>query len=187
MINITLQIDPSQLGETVLDVFNNLSTEKREEIAYGVLDGWMKDPATVEYSNYREQLIHEYRTGKRKPYWSFGNTSSIEDIIKDDNFIKDLSEFKDTKQGMIEEIRLQMKQYFQKEISKKLESDPMITEIINATYVEIQKRLPELIMKTLMLSFNNNINHLQDSINRYALGDSITKDLTDNVFKDIMK
>jgi hypothetical protein len=131
-MQVTINIDANQIGETVVDLFKNLSQEKKEELAKEVVKKYLDDKV-------RERLG-----------WSECLISKLYEKI-DDYFINDITNnpvFKETKEKCI--------------------------EILN-------EKMPEIIMKSMIIVFSSNIISAG-----YKLQDLALKDLKlDSDIKEI--
>lgn len=72
-MEVTLNIEANQIGDTVIDLFKNLSDEKKEELASKVVKQYLNDKVTEQIS------------------WNDTLLTNIEKRI-DDYFVKDIKE-----------------------------------------------------------------------------------------------
>ena len=167
-MEVKLNIEASQLGETVVDLFKNLLPEKKEELALTVLREWFNEPVKLETLGYIDILLAEYRGDQKKmsSIRGYGDYSSITDErIKDSyEFKRDLEKYKNTKQYMVDDLRTELLGYFKNGILEEMKKDPQIKEIQDIVYQEIKDRLPEIIMNVMMLNITNNMVEVQHKV-----------------------
>jgi hypothetical protein len=166
-MKIELNIEPSQIGETVIDVFKTLTPEDKKEMAIQIMREWLKEPSLFESCNFEQQLIHEYRTGIRKPnstYDKFDENTPESTIRNDYYFKKSVEEYKTSKQGLVEATKREMLVYYNEEIAKELKLDVTINKIKEETYKELTANFPRIITEVLIMAFSSNLANMQHQI-----------------------
>ena len=153
-MEVKIQIEANQIGDTVIDLFKGLSPEKKEELALSVLKEWIKDPDTLETRNRKTILIEEFKAGKHNndsyncPKWN--ENSSDEEIINSYDFHQALRNYKVSKQIMLEDFKNEVVGYYKEHISQELKTNEKIEEIKNETFETLKQEFPSIIMNVLV-------------------------------------
>ena len=111
-MQVTMNIDGSQIGETVLDLFQNLSADDKKSLATQMVREWLLDPAKFEHSSIDARAIKYCRT----------NASSW-DKDKEDHYWRQQGEYRkfidanpNTKEGMIRSFQTEFAKHAKEEI-----------------------------------------------------------------------
>lgn len=171
-MEVKINIESGQIGDTVIDLFKNLSDDKKEELALTILKEWLQSPEFFETKNKEQLVIEEFKSGKRSSYssWDKYNADTTDDVIKRDyNYQKALNEYRTSKQILVEDIKNEIVNYYKKYISDELINNEKIQKIKQETFDEIQKQFPQIIMQTMMNVFSSNLISLQSQISNSAM------------------
>jgi len=187
-MQVTLNIDASHIGETVLDLFTNLSAEKKEELALSVMREWLQDPSFLETKNKEQLIIEAFRNKEIDPYWGnsskkYDQTTSEDEIRKDYNFEKEVRNYKTSKQILIEEVRQEVVEYYKKYMLEEIQSNPTILKNRDEIIDAVQKAMPEIIIQVLVTLFTNSLAALKMDIST-AVMTSIVNNETLKKFKN---
>lgn len=166
-MEVKINIETGQLGDTVIELFKNLTQEKKEELALQILKEWLQSPESFETRAKEEVLIEEFRSGKRKPQWGSDkfDYETPELRIKNDTAYQNaLKEYKNSKQIMMEEIKNEIVNYYKNFIEVELKQNEIINKVMQDTINEITNTFPEIINKVLIDSFAQNLVSLKNSI-----------------------
>jgi len=180
MMKVELNIESSQLGETVIDLFKNLTPEEKQNVASQVLKEWLKEPSLFETCNYEQQLIEDFRTGKIKSSsynTKYDKDTSIQAIRDDYEFKKRVENYRTSKQGLIESTKFEILDYYKKSIAEEIKKDEMVNKIKEETYKQLVLEFPKIITQVLVLVFANNLStvqyQIQDSFNKSVMAESM--------------
>jgi hypothetical protein len=166
-MEVKLTIDAGQLGDTVIDLFKNLSPEKKEQLTLDIMREWLKSPEFIETKNMEQLVIDEFRNGKRKPWGSYekyDNTTPEKIIRADYKFKEAVEQYRTSKQIMVEELKQEIIKYYKKELSNQIKESDLINKGLNELYPELIKIFPELVIKSLIEVFAMQLTNLQGSI-----------------------
>ena len=181
-MNVNLQIEAGQLGETVIDLFRNLSVEKKEEVALTILREWFREPVQLETVGYEETLLAAFKADEsRMRKVSYSNYSVVDDATIKASYAyrEELAKYKNTKQYMVEDLRKELLAFFKKGIEDEMKADTKLDEIKKIVYDEITNRIPEIMMTVVTLALTNNMVELQHKIQ-----DNVMKNYQFGQFKD---
>lgn len=168
-MEVKINIESGQIGDTVIDLFKGLSAEKKEELALGIMKEWLQSPEFFETKNREQLVIEEFKSGKRLPSssWDKYDVETPDDKIKRDyNYEKALREYKTSKQILVEDIKNEVVSYYKKQITEKLKSSELIQKIKQDTFDEITKQFPQIINQTMINVFTQNLYELQGKISQ---------------------
>jgi len=161
-MKIELNIEAGQLGETVIDIFKNLTKKQKETIALEVLKEWLKEPSLFENPNFEKLLIEEYREGKRRPTWGILNKDSTDSEIQNNSSFKtDLRDFKTSKQAMVLNFKDEVVNFYKNTICSEIEKDPNIQRIKDEAYAELIKCYPDIIKQAFINIYTSNLSNLE--------------------------
>jgi len=164
-MEVTMKIEAHQMGETVLDIFKNLSEDDKKSLALDIMREWLKSPEFMESPNYEQLVIDEFRKGIRSAWTGRYNDDTPDDVIRrDHNFEKTVREYRTSKQCMVESIRSEIVEYYNQELSKEIRDSEVITRIKDETFQEIAKRFPDIIQNTLVRVFSDHLLSLKLAI-----------------------
>lgn len=166
-MQVTLNIESGQLGETVIDLFKNLTAEKKEELALAVLREWLKDPEFIETRTRDAVLIDEFRTGKRQPSWSYNKydqDTPEEKIRRDENFQNAMKQYKSSKALLIEDIKAEVVEYYKKHICAQLEQTDAINKARDEAMQIIKWEMPQIVNKALVNMFSQSLANMQSNL-----------------------
>lgn len=189
-MQVTLNIDASQMGDTVLDIFKNLTTEQRSELAMSMMKQWFADPIDFEKANWIQQEIMDIKKTWTKPcgndYWSpsvpekfksfnldWTLKSKIEKGIATDEEIMFSAEFQkymvqnftSTRDMMVQIVIEEARKVFNTHVSTFVKEDPQMEEIKNTALQEVVRAFPEMAQHALVSYFIANMNGMANQLN----------------------
>jgi hypothetical protein len=166
-MEVKINIESNQIGDTVIDLFKNLSAEKKEELALQIMKEWLQSPDLFETTNYEQLVIDEFRQGKRSPdyYNRRYDVNTDEAIIrKDDNFKRAINEYKTSKQILTENLKSEVVDYYKKYIAEELKNNETIERVKVETMKTITQLFPSIIMQVMIEVFASNLTTMQQDI-----------------------
>lgn len=167
-MQVTINIEPGQIGETVIDLFKNLSPEKKEAMALDVLREWLKTPDFFDDSYWIQLVIADYRSGKLCTFHNKDVKKMTDEEIMGDYFFNDnLKQHYHPQVGLVEQIRKETLEYLADSLSKEIAESPEIQKIKEATMKEIAQNFSSLIQQTMVHVFTNSLSNMQYEINNH--------------------
>ena len=166
-MQVTLNIEPGMLGETVIDLFQNLSKKKKEELALTILREWLVSPELFETPNHEAILIEEFRTGKRQPSWSstkYNKDTPAEEIQRDYKYKELLEEYQTSKQVMAEKIKKEIIEYYTKHLAEEIKKSPEIIKLRDDLYNTMVEQFPSIMYDTMVRVLVSNLSMMQDMV-----------------------
>ena len=173
-MQITINIEPGQMGETVLDIFQNLNSDEKRELAMQIMREWLQSPEFFETRNYEQIVIDEYRKGLIKPYSGryerFYEDTPEEVIRMDYNFRKELEKYRTSKQDMVATIKEEITKYYKEQISSEIRHDQQIKKIKDDIIDDIKDNFPSIaqhaMVATIAAEFSNHSYNLGNAMHR---------------------
>lgn len=166
-MEVKINIEASQIGDTVIDLFKSLPKDKKEELTLEVLREWVKSPEFFETENYKQTLLDKFKNGNMQPsYYStkYNKDTPDQTIIQDYNYKKYLEEYRTSKQIMVEEIKTEIIKYGRQFIKSELLDSETINKIKQESYDQIALEFPKIIYESLVIAFSGNLISLQNQI-----------------------
>ena len=163
-MEVTLKIEAGQLGETVVDLFKNLSEDQKKEIATDILTKWLNEPYEIERNAYVEGIVSQLRQANVEIYTGFGRKKAIDCTDKE---IKESSEyrqkaggFKSSREVMIKEITNEVITYFKTSIQEQVKTDPQVEAFRGDVYQFIVDNFPMMIKESMVNFFSNHLSSI---------------------------
>lgn len=148
-LQVTMNIDSNMMGSTIIEMFKNLSQEKKDELASQVILEWMKLPREVEVARYREQLVEKWK--QKHEEWlqkNPGNSPAYNpynDFENKYDFKRELESFKSTREEFLKEVIKEAQAAAIKTVSQTLKEDPVYQEALKTTFEDIKEKMPNLV------------------------------------------
>lgn len=153
-MKVELNIEGSQLGETVVDLFKNLDADQRKEVAKSVLESWLRQPIDVERQVYETALIAEIRTDR-----NYANDTEAS-IRNNYRFTEKMKGFKSTREEMVKEVTTQAIAHFKEMITEKIKTDPQIQKLWEATSETLKADFPNIARDAMIAFFCTNMTQM---------------------------
>jgi hypothetical protein len=187
-MEVKIQIESGQIGDTVIDLFKNLKPEKKEELALSILKEWLQNPEFFETKNKEQLVIEEFRKGIRKPRYSYKNfdENTPEYEIKNNSDFQDaINNYKTSKQILVEDIKNEIIKYYKEYLTKELKENESINKIKEETFKEIAQMFPTIIAQTLINVFSTNLLNMQNTIQETAIRTYTNMAMTENIMQKL--
>lgn len=180
-MEVKINIEPGQIGDTAIELFKNLTPEKKEDLALEILREWLLDPCFLETRNRETLLVEEFRSGARRPQWGekFNSETPEQQIKRDSNYQKALSEYKTSKQILVEDIKVEVIGYYKKYIAEEIMQSEIINKAKEEAMQEVANLFPSIISEVLVQVFSNELGVLKDRIHQTY----IQNDMNTNMIK----
>ena len=151
-MQVTLNIEAGQLGETVLDLFKNLSDGKKEELAVQIMSNWLGESHGSERQVYESILIEKYRSGQAGDKSRNYKDMSDEGIRNDYYFRQSMEKYKSSREIMVEMITEATQKAFQKHVDELVQKDPQMTKIRETLVDMLKTSYPEMLLHSVTAS-----------------------------------
>ena len=187
-MEVKINIEAGQIGDTVIDLFKNIPSEKKEELALSSMKEWLQSPEFFETKNKEQLLIEEFRNGTRKSYWSsnkFDENTPEYQIKNDKNYEDAIKSYRTSKQILVEDIKNEIITYYKKYISEQITNHELINQIKEETYKEIAIMFPTIISQVMINVFSGNLTNLQYQIQDSAMKSNIAEEMTKNIIQKL--
>lgn len=158
-MEVKLNIDSANLGETVVELFKNLSPEKKEALAVDVLQKWFNEPYDVEYKAFEAKTKQEALTyfQNQGDSWDKREYGTIEKVQYSPRYRDAMAKFRSSKQIMVEETVKQLVETYRTQITEIIKTDPQIQEMMQLTIEGVKKDFPAFVHDAMMYWFTNNL------------------------------
>jgi hypothetical protein len=182
-MQVTINIDASQVGDTMVDVMKSLTAEQKNDLAYKALKSWLDEPIQLPEVNVIEKAALEHvKTLGKEIYVSKDKEgkNTYSRIYKypsecTDEQLKTSGEFKDfvktyktTKQQLILSIAEEIKNYYLHEVGKAVQADPQLIEVKDKIFKTVQDNYPKAVLSSVMMFMSNHLNSLSDCVRDIA-------------------
>lgn len=189
-MEVKINIESNQIGDTVIDLFKNLTPEKKEDLALQVLKEWLVDPSFLEVRNKETLLIEEYREGKRS--FGYGHKkvtpeTTDNEIRNDYDFKKELENYKNSKQILIEDLKKEVIDYYKKYIADELKQNETVNKAKEETLQEITKLFPSIISQVLIQVLSDELGLLKNQIQQTYMSNNMNTNMIDILRNKIMQ
>lgn len=172
-MQVTLNIEAGQLGDTIVDLFKNLSEKQREALALNVMKKWVKEPMSVERSLFKEELLRKYR-GKTDHYGTKRHKTDDE-IERDYNFTNELDRHKTSKELMIREVTDQLNKFFKDKVEEVVKDSERVNHALELALDQAKADFPILIQKAMTSWFAEHIHSIAANAANSALNQQHTQ------------
>jgi hypothetical protein len=153
-MKIELNIDAANIGDTVVDMFKNLTPEKRDELAREVINRWFDMPYGA------EKEMHERSGVLKMQAMSEHKNKSDSECRKSWEFDKIAGEFKDTRALFLKEtVELVSKGVIQV-VAERLKNDPEIQKMVDAVTADVKVNFPKYVHDAMIAWFCGNMNSM---------------------------
>lgn len=185
-MEVKINIEAGQIGDTVIDLFKNIPSEKKEELALSILKEWLQSPEFFETKNKEQLLVDEFRNGSRKSHWSSTkyDENTPEHTIKSDYaFQEAIKTYKTSKQILVEDVKNEIISYYKKYITEQIANHELINQIKEETYKEIASRFPEIITQIMISVFSSNLSQLSYQIQDASRKSDVATSMTQTIME----
>ena len=151
-MQVTLQINPEQLSETVGDLFKNLSEEQKMTIAADVYRGWLMDTPHAELAAYEMQTIT--KLSLKNP------GQGVQDIRSSYDFKEEMKKFRSIKSEMMQAMIPEALNHMKKVVDTTIMDSPDMQEAVKVITEVMSSEFPKYVQQAVTNSFARNA--LQD-------------------------
>lgn len=150
-MQIIMNIDAGQLGETVLDVFKSLTPEQKNTLAVQVLQEWLKDPVPYEAPGMDKQAIAYARNqsnwDRDRPDEFFRGTGAYKQYLADNN----------SKKAMVVAVQQEVIRAYQNTVKELVQTDPQIQTMKEAVVEVVKDAFPRMVHEAMVLWCASNL------------------------------
>lgn len=175
-MKVEMTIDASNIGETIVDMFQNLTTEQKESIALSVLEQWLKEPDEIHKTSLHRKAIEHARErnswSKEKPDSYFEQTGEYKDYLRKNPT---------PKEAMIRKITTEVIDYHSRKIGKMIQTDPEIQAIMQQTFETIKANFPKIVNDAMIAWFCSNMQTMADGIGQALFQSSGTAKMVQQI------
>jgi len=157
-MKVELNIDASNIGETIIDMFTKLTEEQKETIALTVLSDWLKSPELIEKSALHREAL-EYARPRR---WNAELSEAK--LMETSEYKYYLKDKPTTKTLMIHKITSEVIKYHEKAIGDMIRSDPEMDRIMKETMVTIKENFPKIVNDAMIAWFCSNMQTMAQGV-----------------------
>ncbi len=166
-MKIELNIEASQLGDTVIDVFKNLTKKEKKDLAEKVLLQWLSEPYDVERNIAATATIEKikrvgdtiYVDGHKNP-----NSLTDDQIKSSREFKEQVGDFKSSRDIMIAEITEEAIKHYKEMIPEEIKNDKQLEKIMNETMKVIKTDFPKFVHDAMIAWFAHNMTSMASGI-----------------------
>lgn len=184
-MQVTLNIEAGQLGETVVDLFKSITPEQKKELAVQVITKWFEEPHGFERSTHESRLIREIQSGERNiGYYNNEGKGWSEEKIRDSYQFKQLANtFVSSREMMVKEIITETVKYYKEKVDTLVLNDPQINNYFETVKEELIKKFPELSQTAVSFWFSERMREIGDAVR----ATHNNTDTINQMFQDINK
>lgn len=179
-MKVELTIDANQMGDTLVDLFKNLTVEQKESVALKVLSDWLKEPLDVETRALDSDAIL-YARNK----YSYNKEKSPEDVRKSSEYADYIKSHPSTRSLMVKEISTQVIEFHKKQITENIQSDPEMTKIMDATLETIKENFPKFVHDAMIAYFTTQMGSVMSGLSQALFQSQQAENLSREVHKRI--
>ena len=181
-MEVRLNIDSGNLGETVVDLFHQLSPETRQQVATDVLREWLREPYEVEAQMLDRQAIEEVR----KNYTGYQNKVLDDRECRDHYRFREIRDRqKSTRHLMVEQITAAVIRHHKKVVTDEIQRDPQIQAVLQETLVSIRENFPKFVHDAMVAWFSSHMQQLGQGIGEALVQSRQTAAMTQRIAEKV--
>lgn len=186
-MNVTLSIDSNQLGETVVDLFKNLTEQQRQEVAVKVLEQWLAQPYDVERKAAKAEIARQARIRSvggysGKPY----NDMTDEEVVKEDYTARgEFEKFVSSRELMVKEITSSALKHQLEVIGDRIKSDRQLNAVLDRTLKMIEQNFGAYVHDAMIAWFCTNMTTMATGIQSSLFQSSTMQERLDQLNREL--
>jgi len=157
-LKVELNIDAGNIGETVIEMFQNLTTEQKEAISLKVLQDWLAEPDTI-----HRQALHTLAIAHARER-GYYRSSTEQELVKSDEYVKFMRDNATAKTRMIQEITRATIAHQKEVIERHIKTDPEMNRIMSATLETIKENFPKTVNDAMIAWFCGNMSTMANGV-----------------------
>lgn len=157
-MQITMNVDASQMSESVVEILKSLNEEQRKDIAKDILVKWLQEPNSFEHAAHSREVIIRLRNDYY--YKNDFKDASDEDIKQHYKYKEEIKKYPTAKEVMVGEITNQIVSYYKEEVVNFIKNDETVNNILAVTLAQIKEDFPKYVHNAMVYYFTQNLNNL---------------------------
>jgi O6-methylguanine-DNA--protein-cysteine methyltransferase len=145
-MQIVLNIDQTNIGETVEEIFRSLSDEDKKEVAKQVMLETLRKPSEVERINFENELIKSLIKADGYP-------KTEKDARDSYAFTERRSKFKTSSERMIESISAGALVHYKELAASLVKEDPVLSDAISKMLETFKTEFPNMVQLAMSAYF----------------------------------
>lgn len=179
-MKVELNIDASNIGETVIDLFKNLSEDQKRDITLGIIKNWFDMPYGAERELKEQQAIAEYR--RKNP----SQADAPDYRIKDNWEIKSImGKFRGAREQFLFEANKQVVELVKAGVTERLKVDPEIQKMVDSVTEEVKKDFPKFVHDAMIAWFCGNMHAMAGGISQALMQSRDAENISKSVYERI--
>lgn len=156
-MQVTLNIDTAQLGDTLVDLFQSLTNEQKQELALKILGQWLEQPYQVERAAHEQEIFRKMReitdwNGKLQ----YANVTD-EKLRHEYKYSELMKGFESSREKMVREITAQVISHHKQQITESIQTDEKLNQIMTSTFDVIRDNFPNMVRDAVIAWFAQNM------------------------------
>lgn len=154
-MQVTLNVEPGTMGESLAEVLASLTEVQKQEIATQALNKWLKEPYDTERLAQGQEVVRQLR---QDTYHSrdFANKSDAE-VMKHYAFADKMKNFVTTKERMVKTITEETIRHQKEAIVTAIKTDPTMNAVMDETLKYIKENFAAFTHDAMMAWFCQNM------------------------------
>lgn len=178
-MEVKLDIDSANLGGTVQEVFNNLNTDEKKELAREVLLKFLQEPYDYERKVYEQQVVERL---KKTDYHRNDSESQIRSSYR---FREAMGSYKSQRDVMVEQIVSNTIEFFKNGIAKDLEEDEQIQKMRDEVCKYIKENFSKFVHDAMVAWFCGNMSSISNGIVNSLVQGDMNKSMIEEIKSSI--
>jgi hypothetical protein len=175
-MQVTLDIDPSQLSIGVLEILRGLTQEKKNEIAADVVRDWLSTTSVEEKKIYENELIRTMMKSKGK----------TEEQIRDDyNFRENMRKFTPVRERMIKLIIEEGVVAFKNIISLEIGANEYLQKVFKECLESVKYNMPSYVQQAIIKWFCDNMSTIMMNMQTFEIDKISTNGNVDKIMEHL--
>lgn len=154
-MQITINLEAGQVGETLGQTLSTLTEDQKQAVALEALKNWLKDPYQTERLAYSQSVIRELREDTF--HGSDLKNKTDEEVMKHYRFNERMHKFITTKETMIRSITSEVIAYQKEQIREEIKNDPTMNQVMEATMLNIKENFGKFVHDAMIAWFCQNM------------------------------
>lgn len=148
-MQITLNIDATNFGSTIEEVFRGLSEQDKKEVATKVMMDVLTQPNGAERLAYEEKVIAQIMASKANDSYNRGDYTTPEKTRNTYDFRERMAKYQSTRELMVKEITTQAIQQYKNSVVELVANDENLKTIYEEVKQQIVASYPQMVQAAL--------------------------------------
>jgi hypothetical protein len=170
-MKVELNIDAGNIGETVIEMFQNLTTEQKEAISLQVLKDWLTEPDAIHrQALHMRAMAHVRERGYRR-------SETDQEMMASREYKEFITANATAKTRMVEEITNATIAHQKKVIEQHIKTDPEMNRIMSATLETIKENFPKIVNDAMIAWFCGNMSTMANGVQQAMMQSQSTQEV----------